>query len=88
LLGADQIPAELIKTEGNVLCSEIQKVAVSTWNKEVLPEQWVDSIIVPSCVSRFRFPYIFNFVFYWEFNGKKLNSEGKCKTASCQSGIR
>jgi hypothetical protein len=31
--------------------------------------------------SRSLFPYDFDFIFYWKFNGKKLNSMQKCKTA-------
>jgi hypothetical protein len=45
--GIDQIPAELIKAGGINVCSEIHKIINSIWNKEELPEQWKDSIIVP-----------------------------------------
>jgi hypothetical protein len=47
LLGIDQIPAELIRARGNALCSEIHILINSIWNKEELPESWVESIIVP-----------------------------------------
>jgi hypothetical protein len=44
--GTDQIPAELIETGGET-CSEIHKLIRSIWNKEELPQQWKESIIVP-----------------------------------------
>jgi hypothetical protein len=37
-LGTDQIPAELIKAGGEMLCSEIHKLICSLWNKEELPQ--------------------------------------------------
>jgi hypothetical protein len=45
--GVDQFPAELIKAGGRTIRSEIHKLINSTWNKEELPEQWEESIIVP-----------------------------------------
>jgi hypothetical protein len=45
--GADQIPAKLIKAGGETLCSEIHKLICCIWNKEELPQQWKESIIVP-----------------------------------------
>jgi hypothetical protein len=36
--GTDQIPAELIKAEGGILCSEIHKRICAIWNKEELPQ--------------------------------------------------
>jgi hypothetical protein len=42
----DQIPAELIKTGGETFLSEINKLLFSMWNKEDLPQQWKDSIIL------------------------------------------
>jgi len=42
--GADKIPAELIKTVGRTICSEIH--ILTTWNKEELPVEWKESIIV------------------------------------------
>jgi hypothetical protein len=45
--GIDQIPAELIQAGGNTLLSEIHKLINCIWNKEELPEQWKESIIVP-----------------------------------------
>jgi hypothetical protein len=46
-LGTDQIPAKLIKAGGETLSSEIHKLIHSIWNKEELPQQWKDSVIVP-----------------------------------------
>jgi hypothetical protein len=45
--GSDQIPVELIQTGGEILLSEIHKLINSVWNKEELPDQWKESIIVP-----------------------------------------
>jgi hypothetical protein len=45
--GTDQIPAELIKAGGETVNSEIHKFICSVWNKEELPQQWKESIIVP-----------------------------------------
>jgi hypothetical protein len=45
--GSDQIPAELIQTGGETLRSEIVKLVNSIWNKEELPDQWKESVIVP-----------------------------------------
>src|SRR5215469_9474625 len=44
--GIDQIPAELIKAGGRTICCAIHKL-ISIWNKEELPEEWKESIIVP-----------------------------------------
>jgi hypothetical protein len=43
----DWILAELIKAGGETLCSGIHKLICSIWNKEELPYQWKESIIVP-----------------------------------------
>jgi hypothetical protein len=45
--GIDQIPAGLIKAGGRKIWSEIPKLIISTWNKEELPEEWKESIIIP-----------------------------------------
>jgi hypothetical protein len=45
--GSDQILAELIQTGGKILLSAIYKHINSVWNKEKLPDQWKESIIVP-----------------------------------------
>jgi len=44
--GIDQIPAEVIKAGGKTICCEIHK-PISIWNKEELPEEWKEAIIVP-----------------------------------------
>jgi hypothetical protein len=46
-LHTDQIPTELIKAGGEKLHSEIHRLICSIWNKEKLPQQWKESIIVP-----------------------------------------
>jgi hypothetical protein len=45
--GSDQIPAELTQAGGETLHSEIHKRIMLIWNKEKLPHQWKESIIVP-----------------------------------------
>jgi hypothetical protein len=45
--GSDQIPAELIQTGGEILLSAVHKLNNYVWNKEKLPDQWKESIIVP-----------------------------------------
>jgi hypothetical protein len=45
--GTDQIPTELIKASGEILYSEIHRLNCSIWNKEELPQQWKECIIVP-----------------------------------------
>jgi hypothetical protein len=45
-LGTNQIPAKLIEAGGETLCSERQKHICSIWNKEELPQQWKESIIL------------------------------------------
>jgi hypothetical protein len=44
--GTDQIPVELIKAGGRNICSAIHKRINFIWNKEELPEEWKESIIV------------------------------------------
>jgi hypothetical protein len=44
---SNQIPAELIQAEGEILCSKIPKLINSIWNKEDLPNQWEKSTSVP-----------------------------------------
>jgi hypothetical protein len=44
--GSDKILAELIQAEGKMLLSEIHKLINSVLNKEELPDQWKESIIV------------------------------------------
>jgi hypothetical protein len=45
-LGSDQILAELIQAGCKTLVSVIHKLINSIWNKEKLPDQWKESIIV------------------------------------------
>ena len=45
--GIDQISAELINAGCRTVCSELHKLIISIWNKEKLPEEWKESIIVP-----------------------------------------
>jgi hypothetical protein len=44
---SDQIPVELIQAGGEILLSEVHKHINSIWNKEKLPDQWDEFIIVP-----------------------------------------
>jgi hypothetical protein len=43
--GIDEIPANLFKAEGRTICCEIHKL-YSVRNKEELPEQWKQSVIL------------------------------------------
>ena len=43
----DQIPTELIKTGGRTIRHQNHKLILSIWNKEELPEEWKEPIIVP-----------------------------------------
>jgi hypothetical protein len=47
LRGSDQIPTELIQAGGEILRSKIHKLINSIWNKEKLPDQWKESVIIP-----------------------------------------
>jgi len=44
--GIDQISAEMMQIGGKTLGSEIYTVSKSVWNKEELPQQWKEPIIV------------------------------------------
>jgi hypothetical protein len=46
-LGVDQIPAKLIQAGGKTLHLEIHTLIKLIWNKEELPHQWKESIVVP-----------------------------------------
>jgi hypothetical protein len=46
-LGVDQIPAELIEAGGEILHSEIHRLIKLMWNKQELPHQWKESVVVP-----------------------------------------
>jgi hypothetical protein len=45
--GSDRIPAELIQAGVETLRSEIHKLIMPIWNKEELPHQWKESIVIP-----------------------------------------
>jgi hypothetical protein len=45
--GIDQILTELIKAGGRTIRYAIHKLIIAVWNKEELPEEWKESIIVP-----------------------------------------
>jgi hypothetical protein len=45
--GFDQIPAELIKASGTTIRCAIHKLIIAIWNKEELPEEWKELIMVP-----------------------------------------
>jgi hypothetical protein len=45
--GVDQIPAELIKAGGRTIRGVIHKLIIAIWNKEELPEEWKELVIVP-----------------------------------------
>ena len=45
--GIDQIPAELFKAGGRTIRCAIHRLIIYIWNKEELPEEWKESIIVP-----------------------------------------
>jgi len=47
ILDTGQIPTEIIQAGGNILCSELHNLTNSIWNKEELPQQWKESIIIP-----------------------------------------
>jgi hypothetical protein len=46
-LDTDQILAKLIKAGAEMLCSEINELICSIWNKEELPQQWKESVVIP-----------------------------------------
>jgi hypothetical protein len=46
-LGSDEILAELIQAGGETFQCEIYKLINFIWNKEELPDQWKESVIVP-----------------------------------------
>ena len=45
--GIDQIPAELFTAGGKTFLYEIHRLIISIRNKEELPEEWKESIVVP-----------------------------------------
>jgi hypothetical protein len=46
-LGGDQIAVELIQVGGETLLSANHKLVNSLWNEEEMPDQWMESIVVP-----------------------------------------
>jgi len=46
-MGSDHIPAELLQIWCNTLYSEFHKLIKCIWNKEELPQQWVEPITEP-----------------------------------------
>jgi len=44
--GIHQIPAELIKAGGRTIRFQISKLINSIWNKEKLPEEWKEAVIL------------------------------------------
>jgi hypothetical protein len=47
LLGIDHIPTEMFKAWDKTISLEVQKLINTIWNKEELPEEWKESIIIP-----------------------------------------
>jgi hypothetical protein len=47
LQSSDEIPEGLIQEGGKICLFVIQKLINSVWNKDKLPDQWKESIIVP-----------------------------------------
>jgi hypothetical protein len=45
--GNDEIPAELYQAGGETLVYVIHKLITSIWNKEEMPDEWKESVIVP-----------------------------------------
>jgi hypothetical protein len=45
--GSDQSLSELLQAGGETLVSVFHKLINSIWNKEELPDQWKESIIIP-----------------------------------------
>jgi hypothetical protein len=45
--GINQIQAELINAGGRTVRSDIHSFMISVWNKEELPEEWKESIVIP-----------------------------------------
>jgi hypothetical protein len=55
--GSYQIFAESFQAWGEILWSEIHKLIYSIWNKEELPDQWKESIIVPIHKKGYKIDY-------------------------------
>jgi hypothetical protein len=48
MFDGDQILAEVIQAVGETLLPEIQKLINFIWNKDRLPEQWEECVIMPN----------------------------------------
>jgi hypothetical protein len=44
------ISGSLIKAGSRTIQDAIHKLIISVWNKEELPDEWKESIIVPTCL--------------------------------------
>ena len=45
--GADDIPSELWKCGGDVVCEALHRLITKVWDSERLPDQWKEALIVP-----------------------------------------
>lgn len=45
--GEDSVPSELIKAGGARLAKEIHKLILNIWEKEVIPNEWKEAIVIP-----------------------------------------
>uniref|UniRef100_A0A8D8RW96 Craniofacial development protein 2 n=1 Tax=Cacopsylla melanoneura TaxID=428564 RepID=A0A8D8RW96_9HEMI len=45
--GEDGITAEVLKAGGNVTAKEIHKLILEVWEKEDLPQEWTEALIIP-----------------------------------------
>lgn len=45
--GIDAIPQELLKTGGGSLLKELHSLIIKIWNKEELPQDWHEAVVIP-----------------------------------------
>lgn len=45
--GEDGITSDIIKGGGQILVKEIHKLIASAWEKEIVPEEWKEALIIP-----------------------------------------
>jgi hypothetical protein len=63
--GSDQIPAELLQAGGEKrICSMNDKLINSIWNKEELPDQWKEFIILTVHVIKLTVVFIGGYHWY------------------------